>query len=717
MAGHNPLNVAMVVRIPLSEFFFIKRGLGLLLLLVKINSITLELLPQFSLNSCGSPEYEFDSGIKPQSLSPLYIRMGLVPKGPMISFSAMDFSKYNRSALKVALLSIIPGLGQLFNRRRDKALAFFAVNLANAVFFAVLMGCRLPFLDYNSRYLPYFCNAWEPGSVPFTVLQGMLFTYIVYAQYDAYKDACAIFAAETASSPAPTFPFSASKSELGLSETACGSYIVHLSAFLLVGLLIVLRVCPDIRPPEENQICLSFELNSPEPGEQKAKGDEGKLGEESNVDESAHLKDRISESVKASSASAEMNAAEQESGDNKPAAEETETVASKEIIAPFSKQSPTESASNGAVVNAMQTTKTPVEEAKTNSSSPANIASINAEQSNRSASPNQQDNPSEQVKPNNSRLLEASKKIAQLPPAPINAGFLHTETTPNTVELIKIPGSYLAVAQPQVGEAPISSSTTISGINIAAGVLSRNASAGTGTAGDGTGSAPSMLGFMDSKLSSDPAMRLLWSQMSSNLSKTIKAQPLNGEGTAVVNFTVDQRGRISSLNTDSVATELDESLVKSLQSMPSVIPPAKQFSKLYFQVKASNLKTGTVVALEINSEASAISPETLSDFKYQVNLQSYLKGVKKAIYTSWKPPVQEGVKPVMVGFKVSTDGAVSDQHIVESSGDPKMDRAALNAALSVTQWSQPPAGTSEDLDVCMVLQKCKNCDEELKANR
>jgi TonB family protein len=536
-----------------------------------------------------------------------------------------------------------------------------------------------------------------------------------------------------------------------------------------------LRVCPDIRPPEENQICLSFELNSPEP-EQKAQGDQGKKGEESNVDESAHLKDRISDSIKASTASAEMNAAEQESGDNKPSAEETETVASKEIISPFAKQSPTESASNGAVHNAKQTTKTPVDEARTSSSSPANLASINAEPSNRSASPNQQDNPSEQVKPNNSRLLEASKKIAQLPPAaaasgglssridesnaqaqksvsaagngstassagssagspsastqsgavswtgpvqqmlPINAGFLHTETNPNTVELIKTRTPYVALAQPQVGET-FGSATTISGINIASGVSSRNASAAPGTAGDGTGSAPSMLGFMDSKLSSDPDMRLLWSQMSSNLSKTIKAQPLKGEGTAVVNFTVDQRGRISSLNTDAVAAELDESLVKSLQSMPSVVPPAKQFSKLYFQVKASNLKTGTVVALEINSEPSAISSETLSDFKYQVNLQTYLKGVKKAIYTAWKPPVQEGVKPVMVGFKVSTDGAVSDQHIVESSGDPKMDRAALNAALSVTQWSQPPAGTSEDLDVCMVLQKCKNCDEELKANQ
>jgi hypothetical protein len=41
-----------------------------------------------------------------------------------------------------------------------------------------------------------------------------------------------------------------------------------------------------------------------------------------------------------------------------------------------------------------------------------------------------------------------------------------------------------------------------------------------------------------------------------------------------------------------------------------------------------------------------------------------------------------------------------------------MDKAALNAALSVTKWSQPPAGTAEDLDVCMVVQKCKTCEAE-----
>lgn len=580
----------------------------------------------------------------------------------MISFSAIDFSKYDRRALKIALLSTIPGLGQLFNGRRDKALAFFVVNLANAVFVAALFGCRIPFVNYNAYYFPYFCNAWAPGSVPFSILQCLLVSYIVYAQYDAYKEACILSKVNV--SPIP---------DAGLSKAACGSYVIHLSAFLLIGLLIVLRMCPDhIRPLEENQICLSFELNSPEPEEQKAEGKEGKIGQESSLEDEAkaHLKDPIRDSIKASSTSAEMHASKVETGDRQEAAEETETVASKQIISPYSKQVPQEASSSGASESATKTTKQ-VDETETNQSSPANITSENLAQSSHAAGPDQHENQIEQVKPHDNHIFEAAKKIAQVPVEVLSGSMS-----------IKIEESNF---QPEKSK----SSETM-------------------------GSAPSMLGFMDSKLSSDPSMRLLWSEMSSNISKTIKAKPLTGEGLAMVNFTVDQRGHIASLNTSSASADLAESLVQTLQNMPLTEPPAQQFSKLYFQVKASNLKTGTVVALEINSEPATTSTESLNDFKYQVSLQTYLKGIKKAIYSSWRPPVQEGVKPVMIGFKVSTDGFVSDQHIVESSGDKNMDRAALNASLSVSQWSQPPAGTSDELDVCMVLKKCTNCDAELK---
>jgi TonB family protein len=251
----------------------------------------------------------------------------------------------------------------------------------------------------------------------------------------------------------------------------------------------------------------------------------------------------------------------------------------------------------------------------------------------------------------------------------------------------------------------------------------KNASSNKGAVSSASGvtdskpSGPSMLGFMDASLSADPDMRQVWSEMSSNISRRIKEQPLVGQGTVTSTFVLNQNGHATNVETSPEPNELATSLRQTLDSLPSVLPPSKQLDKIFFQVKASNEANGTFVSLEINSQPNAITPDSLRDFKYQVTLQSYLKGIKKAIYSSWKPPVQEGVKPVMIGFKVSADGSVTDQRIVQSSGDPQLDKAALSAGRSVTKWSQPPAGTMDDLDICMVLQKCKACEAENNVSR
>ena len=221
---------------------------------------------------------------------------------------------------------------------------------------------------------------------------------------------------------------------------------------------------------------------------------------------------------------------------------------------------------------------------------------------------------------------------------------------------------------------------------------------------------PSILGFMDASLSADPDMRQVWSEMSGNISRKIKEQPLVGQGTVISTFVLNENGYPTNVAMSQEPSQLSASLKQTLANLPSVLPPVQQRNKVFFQVKASNETNGTFVSLEINSQATPITPDSLRDFKYQVTLQSYLKGIKKAIYSSWKPPVQDGIKPVMIGFKVNTDGTVSDQRIVQSSGDPRLDKAALNAGRSVTKWAQPPAGTMDDLDICMVLQKCKACE-------
>src|SRR5579883_2154460 len=252
---------------------------------------------------------------------------------PMIRILQNAFSKINSRALKIALLSTFPGLGQLFNGRRDKALAFFAANLATAIFFSALLSWRHSYINHSLGTY-YYClsglyAAWQPGTLPFTILEGLLLLYVLYAQYDAYKDACCSKRSGLVAQFTPRASFC-------LYQSVSSSYIGHVSAFVFLAFFISCKITPEIRPLEDNQIYVDFELNSSQYNEEKsAKGSNvGNAGQESNINETAHLRDSIKDDIRASTSSAEIHASTQESVDNNPAAEETEAVASKEIVSP-----------------------------------------------------------------------------------------------------------------------------------------------------------------------------------------------------------------------------------------------------------------------------------------------------------------------------------------------------------------------------------------------
>ncbi len=687
----------------------------------------------------------------------------------MISF-ADDFSEQKQKALKIALLSTIPGLGQLFNRRLDKALAFFLVNLANIAFLSCLAGAKLPFIDCNTLQFMHFMDnlqSWRPGTVPFLIIQLLLASYVFYSQFDAYKDALLAGGAEK-------------KPELSLSHTTCGSYLLHMAGIFLISILILFKICPDFHPKEVNQITLSFELNEPEVQEEKAKGIDGQPGIESKILEEAHLRDPRKDDIQPSSQSKEMTRSEEMQKDTKIAAREREQIASKQIISPESSQSPEEVSSKGASTEAKQSTKIENQQDKLNEDDPAPTPTKTVAQVTETTKKpaNQLE---ESVNNNSNQEVAKPRLIAELPPSaaaasgiaikidesnsrqssianasaasdPANRGSaiasatampsnaLSFQSAPQITfypppqqgitRIGKYPHSFSRVAN--VSVSPATTQRAVGQYNdlpprpyaglTQPDLYSYNQNAAVQSAGSnsaeqsetGKQEGPSMLGFMDASLSDDAGMRAVWSEMSGNISRYIKANPLLGEGTTVTSFTLNSLGQPVAISSYPRNSQLSRSLQSVLKSMPQVQPPAEKLGSMYFQVKASNNSQGTFVSLELNSQPQAVSSESLSDFKYQTNLQAYLKGIKKEVYKAWKPPVQEGIKPVMVGFTVTTTGRISNQHIVQSSGDPKMDRAALNAALSVSEWSQPPAGTSEDMDVCMVLQKCKNCDGELK---
>ena len=585
----------------------------------------------------------------------------------MISF-AQDYSKYNQRAIKAALLSTIPGLGQLFNRRIDKAIAFFLVDIANVAFIAVLLGyVKIPFSGLESTQFVNELANWRAGTVPFFVIQTMMLSYVLYSQFDAFRDA-------QAASLAP-----GQKPELSLSHTTCASYLVHMGAMSLLCLLILFKICPTFHPEDSPQITLTFELDTPTAAEQeKPQGLEGKMGQESDHETDAHSKDKpVDDLVQAGTRAAEMSASRQnDRPDMKLAADETEAVASKQIVTTVAKQMPQEVSSHGASDDANKTSKVANDQVKQQD------ASKTSPETQESAETNPVQEISELAKP----------KLAQLPKIDDTSA--------------QIDRTAVATAIPEVGP--------FAGLNPADPYSYNQSSPALIEKSTPTGQeGPSMLGFMDSELSNDESMRQLWSEMSGNISRYVKANPMKGEGLAMAQFRINRYGQPLNIQTAG-PTELTQSIVDTIRRMPTVMPSAGNENRMYFQLKTSHDAKATFISLEVNSQPSTVSEESLSDFKYQTDLQAYLKGIKKAVYSSWKPPVQEGIKPAMVGFKVSTSGRISNHHIVQSSGDPKMDRAALNAALSVSKWTQPPAGTNEDMDVCMVLQRCKNCEGEQK---
>lgn len=616
----------------------------------------------------------------------------------MISL-AKAFNFFNQRACKAALFSTLPGMGQLFNRRLDKAIAFFIVDAVNVLLLAVLLGARLPNFTYSDQWVHYV-NQWRFGTAPFSVLLVMMLVYIAYSQFDAFRDA-------RASEGRPA--------EITLSHFTCGSYVLHMSALFAIFFYMLATFTPE-NHPDLTQITLTFELEQPKIEQPKEKSGPDSAAQETDAQDGpqsareldpadrSHSKDAPKEdTVSPGGASAELNSGKEAGREPKPAAEESDAVSSKKILSPDKKENPVEATSNGKSEKAQMVTNTP-----------AQSTEIKKTKTAETSEPVQQTDPDLEV-------AAKPRLIAQLPPRTASAASSAmpartAEPAPSLTSISSKPDISVVYDTPMATGANPGQPNSVPGVpgadqlayktDFMVGSGPSNVTAGSDP---GAATAPSMLGFMDSAFSADPDMRLLWSEMSSNISRYVKQHPLEGTGIAVTSFSLNRAGRYSPMSSLPPESTLAKSLASTLLAIPRTSPSEKLDKNIFFQVKVFK-ENSTFISLEISSSPVAVTPESLGDFKYQVNLQAYLKGIKKAVYSSWKPPVQEGLKPVMVGFKVTTDGIVCNQHIVQSSGDPRLDRAALNAALSVTKWAQPPAGTAEDLDVCMVIQKCHNCD-------
>jgi len=164
-----------------------------------------------------------------------------------------------RDPRRAAMLSLIPGLGQLYNGETGKGMLFLAVSLANVIVFASMIfsdelvrvlarqaaSMQLT-LDWD---LVKTLQVFHTGSAAFLIYVGLLLSFITYAMRDAYDQARrarqgAVYA----------------KFFLGLPEAASGSYLVHY-AFIAAATTFVLFMVAPSKPAEQ---AIDIELIEPE---------------------------------------------------------------------------------------------------------------------------------------------------------------------------------------------------------------------------------------------------------------------------------------------------------------------------------------------------------------------------------------------------------------------------------------------------------------------
>jgi TonB family protein len=83
----------------------------------------------------------------------------------------------------------------------------------------------------------------------------------------------------------------------------------------------------------------------------------------------------------------------------------------------------------------------------------------------------------------------------------------------------------------------------------------------------------------------------------------------------------------------------------------------------------------------------------------EIDFGAYLAEMQKRIKRAWYPPKGNESKRIMVSFRISRNGTVSDINLVKSSGLTIADDAAIAAIETVSPLPQLPAGSPDSIQV------------------
>lgn len=113
-------------------------------------------------------------------------------------------------------------------------------------------------------------------------------------------------------------------------------------------------------------------------------------------------------------------------------------------------------------------------------------------------------------------------------------------------------------------------------------------------------------------------------------------------------------------------------------------------------MKFASLLTTALCALSLSGfsqeSAFAQAAKGQAPAKKAPDLQPYLKTVSEKISAIWKPPAKTNAVKVMVTFTINANGTVSDISVKEPSGDPEVDKLAIETIKKAAPFGPINAG-------------------------
>ena len=151
---------------------------------------------------------------------------------------------------------------------------------------------------------------------------------------------------------------------------------------------------------------------------------------------------------------------------------------------------------------------------------------------------------------------------------------------------------------------------------------------------------------------------------------------------------------------DRLGIDRPDMLLNAPQPVKSAPAPVKPVSSVHGALAGVGLEQQVAASAAAHPVRRAVPDEDEedSDFnKPKADMGPYMRYMKAHIQSKWTPPKGLEQKKVTVVFTILKDGTITDAEVIEASGEPSVDRSALDALKASSPLQPLPLGSPKTI--------------------